>query len=77
MSKANFSFFADKNDILLKNIFGELDDIKISDGDIKLNLEDGLKIKSNFISALSLKEDFFGRHKKNFREFNFFQKIKV
>ena len=76
LSKANFSFFADKNDILLKNIFGELDDIKISDGDIKLNLEDGLKIKSNFISALSLKEDFFGRHKKNFREFNFFQKIK-
>ena len=76
LSKTNFSFFADKNDILLKNIFGELDDIKISDGDIKLNLEDGLKIKSNFISALSLKEDFFGRHKKNFREFNFFQKIK-
>ena len=76
MSKANFSFFADKNDILLKNIFGELDDIKISDGDIKLNLENGLKLKSNFISALSLKEDFFARHKKNFREFNFFQKIK-
>ena len=58
LSKTNLSFFADKNDILLKNIFGELDDIKISDGDIKLNLEDGLKLKSNFISKLSLKENF-------------------
>ena len=75
LSKTNLSFFADKNDILLKNIFGELDDIKISDGDIKLNLEDGLKLKSNFISKLSLKENFFIKHKRHFKRINFFKKI--
>ena len=58
LSKTNLSFFADKNDILFKNIFGELEGIKISDGDIKLNLENGLKVKSNFILTLSLKNNF-------------------
>ena len=29
LSKTNLSFFADKNDILIKNIFGNLEDIKI------------------------------------------------
>ena len=41
-------FFADKNDILIKNVFGELEDIKISNGDIKLNIENGIKIKLKF-----------------------------
>ena len=36
LQKTNFSFFADKKDILLKNIYGKLQDIHISDGDIKL-----------------------------------------
>ena len=35
--KTNFSFFADKDDILIKNIFGEIANIKISDGYMKLN----------------------------------------
>ena len=37
--ETNLNFFADKNDILIKKIFGFLEDIKISNGDIKLNLE--------------------------------------
>ena len=36
LNKINFSFFADKNDILLKNIYGETDSIQIKDGDLKL-----------------------------------------
>ena len=75
LSKASLSFFADKNDILLKNIFGKLDDIKISDGDIKLNLDNGLKLKSNFISELTLKENFFAKYKKKLGEINFLKKI--
>ena len=47
LTKTNLSFFADKNDILIKNIFGNLEDIKISDGDIKLNLENGVKLDLN------------------------------
>ena len=38
LRKINLGFFADQNDILIKNIFGYLEDIKISEGDIKLNL---------------------------------------
>ena len=47
-TNATLSFFADKNDILIKNILGDLNDIKISDGDIKINFENGVKIRSNF-----------------------------
>ena len=39
LKETRLSFFADKNDILIKNIFGSLEDIKISDGDIKLKKE--------------------------------------
>ena len=48
-SRVNLSFFADRNDILIKNISGDIADIKISDGDIKLNFENGIKLNSNFI----------------------------
>ena len=54
--KANLNFFADKNDILVKNIFGFLEEIKISDGDIKLNLENGIKLNSNFNSNIDFSE---------------------
>ena len=52
LTKTNFNFFADQNDILVKNIFGDLADIKISEGYLKLNLEDGVKIDSNFYSKI-------------------------
>ena len=42
------------NDILIKNIFGYLEDIKISEGDIKLNLENGVEISSNFNSKFTV-----------------------
>lgn len=53
-SKVNLSFFADKNDILIKNIFGDLQGIEISDGDLSMNLENGIKLNSNFNSKLNL-----------------------
>ena len=54
--KTNFSFFADKDDILIKNIFGEIANIKISDGDMKLNFENEIKINSNFNSKIFFDE---------------------
>ena len=53
LTKISLNFFADKNDILIKNVFGNIEDIKISDGDIKLNLENGIKLNSNFNSKLN------------------------
>ena len=57
LSKTNFSFFADKEDILIKKIFGNIDAIKISKGDIKLDLREGLKLKSNFDTAINLDKE--------------------
>ena len=56
LTKTSLSFFADKDDILIKNIFGNLEDILISNGDIKLNLENGIKLNSNFNSKINLKK---------------------
>jgi len=71
LTKLNFSFFADKNDILIKNIFGNLDKIELSDGDIKLNLDNGIKLNSNFNSKLDLEEKFLSKY------INFLNKLKI
>ena len=54
LSKTKLSFFADKNDILIKNIDGNIEKIKIFDGDIKMNLENGVKLSSNFNTKFEL-----------------------
>ena len=54
LSNTNLSFFADKEDILIKNIFGKIDNIEINNGDMKLNLVNGIKLNSNFISNINL-----------------------
>ena len=55
---SNLKFFADKKDILIKNIFGDVENIKILDGDIKINLDNGIKINSNFDSRSNLIKNF-------------------
>ncbi len=57
--KGNLNFIADTNDILLKNIFGNLENVKISEGDIKLNLENGIKLSSNFNSKIDYDKNNF------------------
>ena len=54
LTNINLNFFADKNDILFKNIFGSLMSIKISEGDLKLDLSDGIKLESSFFSKINL-----------------------
>ena len=56
LSKGKLNFFADKEDILVKNLFGKIDGIEINNGDIKLNLENGIKLSSNFVSNIDLDE---------------------
>ena len=73
----NLSFFADKNDILIKNIFGFLDEIKISDGDLKLNLENGIKLKSNFNSKLDFNELVTEKYTKLFKKFDVVKNLKT
>ena len=66
LTKTNFSFFSDKSDILIKNISGKIENIQISDGDIKLNLENGVKLNSNFNSKINLDKNFLNKYSKFF-----------
>ena len=75
LTNTNLSFFADKNDVLLKNIFGNFEDIKINDGDIKLNLENGIKLNSNFNSKISLNKALLKKYKKFFKKNNFLSQL--
>ncbi len=75
LSKTNFSFFADKEDILIKKIFGNIDSIKISNGDIKLDLREGLKLKSNFDTAINLDKKKLKIFKKILNNQNFIRDI--
>jgi len=75
LTNTNLSFFADKNDVLLKNIFGNFEEIKINDGDIKLNLENGIKLNSNFNSKISLNKALLKKYKKFFKKNNFLSQL--
>ena len=76
LTKTSLNFFADKNDILIKNIFGDLEEIKISDGDIKLNIENGIKLNSNFNSKFNFVEKNFNKFSKFLNKYNFINNIK-
>ena len=52
LENTKFSFFADKSDILIKNIFSETDSVRIEDGDIKLKLLKEISLEANFKSKL-------------------------
>ncbi len=76
LTETNFTYFADKEDILIKNIFGKIEDIKISDGDIKLNLGNGVKIYSNFLSEINFNNKNYFKYKKFFGEKKFIERVK-
>ena len=76
LSKINLDFFADKEDILVKNFYGNLGNIEINDGDIKLNLSNGTKISSNFNSKINLDEKALNKYSKIFNKIEFFESLK-
>ena len=75
-TNTNLNFFADKNDILIKNINGLIDNVKISDGDIKINLENGVKIDSNFNSKINLDEKISSKYLQYINKYGVKEKIK-
>ena len=48
LENTRFTFFADKSDILLKNISSSTDSLKILDGDLKINLSKEISLDTNF-----------------------------
>ena len=77
LKNTSLSFFADKNDILIKKIFGNIEDISIFDGDVKLNLENGIKLKSNFNSKLNLNEKNIFKYSNLLNKYELFKSIKI
>jgi hypothetical protein len=75
IKKTNFNFFGDKKDILIKNIFGELEGATIKDGDVKLNIYPKISIKSNFTSNLRLKEKQFSKYTNLLKNLNLISDI--
>ena len=57
LKEANFSFFADKTDVLIKNFFGEVGPINIIEGDVQLKLSPEISIISNFKSKIKYKNE--------------------
>ena len=76
LTKTNLSFFADKNDVLVKNIFGDLEDIEILNGDIKINFENGVKLNSNFSSKLNLDEKILNNYTQFLNKYDFIKNLK-
>ena len=52
VEKTNFTFFADKSDILLKNINSRSGPFNITDGDLKLTLSPEISLETNFQTNL-------------------------
>jgi hypothetical protein len=77
LSKTRFNFFADNEDILIKNIFGIIQNIKISDGDVKLNLKNGINLNTVFKTKLDLNETTLNQYKEIFEKYNLKSKIKL
>jgi hypothetical protein len=75
LDKTNFSFFADKTDVLIKNIVGELDVIKISDGDIKLKLHPEISMESNFKTNIKYNNKSFNNYTTLIKDFKYAKDI--
>ena len=56
ITKTNFNFFADNTDVLITKIFGELNGVKIKEGDLKIVLSPEISLESNFITNIKLNE---------------------
>ena len=75
LDKTNFSFFADKTDVLIKNIVGELDVIKISDGGIKLKLHPEISMESNFKTNIKYNNKSFNNYTTLIKDFKYAKDI--
>ena len=56
---------------MIKNIIGKLDKIELSNGDIRLNLDSGIKLISNFNSKFDIDENFFKKYNKLLSKYEF------
>ena len=70
-----FSFFADKTDILIKDLNGNYDQAFIKEGDLKLNISEGISLESNFKTNIKYKNE-SKKNKKIFLNQKYFENLK-
>ena len=75
LEKTNFNFFGDKTDVLLKNIFGKANSIKITDGDLKIKLSPDILLESNFITNLKYDKNLSTNYNDLLKNFEYFKDI--
>ena len=74
LEKTNFSFFADKTDILIKNFKSYSTLFNIKEGDLKLKLSPEINLESNFQSTINYNEK-FKNYVNTFSKLDFFKYI--
>lgn len=77
LENLNFNFFADKSDVLLKEITGNILGTEIEDGDLRVNLTNIISVESNFLSKINFKKGDKIRYKEFFKNINFFENIET
>ncbi len=77
LQETELNFFADKKDILIKNISGFVEDIKISNGDMKFNFDSGIKVNSSFNSKINFNEKILKKYSKFFKNYEFVKDLKT
>ena len=77
LENLNFNFFADKSDVLLKEITGNILGTEIKDGDLRVNLSNIISVDSNFLSKINFKKGDKNRYKEFFKNINFFENIEI
>ena len=69
LKDTSFEFFGDKSIILFKKINGEIDDILIKNGDIKLTISPEISIISNFNSNIKYQNSLDNKYSKLLKKF--------
>ena len=77
LENLNFNFFADKSDVLLKEITGNILGTEIKDGDLRVNLSNIISVESNFLSKINFKKGDKIRYKEFLKNINFFKNIEI
>ena len=77
LENLNFNFFADKSDVLLKEITGNILGTEIKDGDLRVNLSNIISVESNFLSKINFKKGDKIRYKEFLKNINYFKNIEI
>ncbi len=76
IKKTNFNFFADRTDVLIKNIDSVFNNLNLKNGDLKLNLSPNLNLVANFDTNIKLDEELPLSLLNKFKNLKYFENIK-